>query len=287
MARDYANIQTSIWGNPDVRALPPMQQWLYLQMWTHPDLTYAGVLDWRPGKNLAPLSEGTSAQEIRDLIPLLQERRFVVLDEDTEEILLRSYFRHDGLLKNPSTAVSMANAYASTGSNMIRGVTIHELLRLREEHPDWKGWTLSQVVSIMKHPAVDPLSIPGFGPSSAGRVTPLIAPKPAPEVAPRSTTTATTTATEASLLADAGEAKLKESRLPKSWAPTPAHFALAKERSIDIAAEADAFRLHAETHDRHAARWNAAFTTWLKKARPSTAAAGSDSWAGLRRFGDS
>lgn len=34
-------------------------------------------------------------------------------------------------------------------------------------------------------------------------------------------------------------------------------------------AEADSFRLHAETHDRHAANWNAAFTTWLKKAKPS------------------
>jgi hypothetical protein len=71
---------------------------------------------------------------------------------------------------------------------------------------------------------------------------------------------------EASLLL--GEARLKEHRLPKDWTPTKAHFDLAKERGVDLATEVESFRLHAETHDRHAARWNGAFTTWLKKARP-------------------
>lgn len=65
-----------------------------------------------------------------------------------------------------------------------------------------------------------------------------------------------------------GEAKLKETRLPSDWVPTPNHYELAKSRGVDIGTEVEAFRLHAETHDRHAARWNAAFTTWLKKARP-------------------
>ena len=247
-----------------------MHQWIYVQMWTHPDLSYSGVLDWRPGKNLAPLSAGTTAADIEALIPLLQERRFVVLDESTEEILLRSYFRHDGLMKNPSTSVSMANAYNGTGSNVIRGVIIHELLRLRDEHPDWKGWAVSQVISILKHPAIDPLTVPGFGP----RVAPSVAPEPAPQVAPLPTTTATSTATEASLLEQAGDAKIKETRLPKGWVPTAEHFALAKSRGVDIIAEVEAFRLHAEAHDRHAARWNAAFTTWLKKSRPTARVAG-------------
>ncbi len=62
-----------------------------------------------------------------------------------------------------------------------------------------------------------------------------------------------------------------ETRLPKSWAPTAAHIERARERRIDLLAEAEAFRLHAETHDRHAASWNAAFTTWLMKAVPGTA----------------
>ena len=63
--------------------------------------------------------------------------------------------------------------------------------------------------------------------------------------------------------------KAKETRLPADWVPIASHYQLARERGVDIAHEAEMFRLHAETHDRHAARWNAAFTTWLKKARPT------------------
>ena len=67
--------------------------------------------------------------------------------------------------------------------------------------------------------------------------------------------------------------KKPELRLPKEWAPTAAHVERAAAGRIDVAREAIAFRLHAETHDRHAASWNAAFTTWLTKAKPSAPAA--------------
>lgn len=58
--------------------------------------------------------------------------------------------------------------------------------------------------------------------------------------------------------------------LPTDWAPTAEHFAKAKELRVDIAREVESFRLHAETHDRKAVRWNAAFTSWLTKAKPVT-----------------
>ena len=91
------------------------------------------------------------------------------------------------------------------------------------------------------------------------------------------TETETETETEASL--PVGEAKLKEHRLPKDWVPSKTHYDLASERRVDITAEATAFRLHAETHDRHAARWNAAFTTWLKKSKPVVPQSrNSDAW---------
>ena len=56
-------------------------------------------------------------------------------------------------------------------------------------------------------------------------------------------------------------------RLPKDWAPTAAHLERAKTLRVDVVREAENFRGHSETHDRHAANWNAAFTTWLGKAK--------------------
>jgi len=63
--------------------------------------------------------------------------------------------------------------------------------------------------------------------------------------------------------------KKPETRMPDDWAPTVAHFTRARDNNIDIAKEVESFKLFSETHDRHAANWNAAFTTWLIKAKPS------------------
>lgn len=69
----------------------------------------------------------------------------------------------------------------------------------------------------------------------------------------------------------------RATRLPKDWAPTAEHIKRARERGVDVIDEAENFRLHAETHDRRAKNWNAAFTTWLKKSKPKPRSGG-DSW---------
>lgn len=60
-----------------------------------------------------------------------------------------------------------------------------------------------------------------------------------------------------------------ETRLPESWTPNEAHTKRAREKGLDLAREAEVFKLHAETHDRRAKNWNAAFTMWLSKAKPA------------------
>ena len=65
------------------------------------------------------------------------------------------------------------------------------------------------------------------------------------------------------------EKKTPERELPASWQPTPEHAERAKAKGLDVTYQADAFRLHAATHARKAANWNAAFTMWLHKATPT------------------
>lgn len=57
--------------------------------------------------------------------------------------------------------------------------------------------------------------------------------------------------------------------IPSKWQPTPAHVAYATEHHLNLEAEATSFRGHAETYDRRCASWNAAFSTWLRKAKPT------------------
>jgi hypothetical protein len=72
--------------------------------------------------------------------------------------------------------------------------------------------------------------------------------------------------------ADKSTARKKPAvRLPADWQPTDAHLQK-RDDGIDVQREADTFRAHAEANDRRCVNWNAAFTQWLLKARPSQAA---------------
>lgn len=157
MAREFGKINLSIWQDRDWRKLPPPAQHLYLTLWTHPTLTYCGVVDWRPGR-LTALAEGWSSADVQEAADCLEARLFIVVDRDTEEALIRSYVRFDGLMKQPRVAVSFANAYAATASNDIRGVVIHEAIKLRELEPTLGGWEKPQVQEMLKLAVCDPRS---------------------------------------------------------------------------------------------------------------------------------
>jgi hypothetical protein len=211
------------------------------------------------------MSSDVSASDIERWAEELEREHFLVVDRDTEEGCIRSFFRHDGILAQPNPMKGAAREFASIGSEMIRGVISHELNRLRVEYPDGIGkanvWlVVGELRTLLKTPPLD-IRNPSENPSG----------NPSP------TSTPTSTPTEASL--PASEAKKKpETRLPANWVPTAAHFERAKASRIDIASEVEAFKLHAETYDRHAVEWNSAFTTWLKKAKPTQKGSGSD-WA--------
>lgn len=66
--------------------------------------------------------------------------------------------------------------------------------------------------------------------------------------------------------------KRPSTRLAEDWKPTESHWER-RHDGIDVQREADTFRAHAEANDRRCVNWNAAFTQWLLKARPSQRAA--------------
>ncbi|MGO1547993.1 hypothetical protein [Microbacterium gubbeenense] len=280
MAREHAKIRLDIWADDEWRELDVECQHLYLLLLSHPTLNYVGVADWRPGR-IAQLAKGMTADGVRETAGRLRAGGFVLADDDTEEILVRSFVKHDGLLKQPKLAVSMANAFGATASNAIRSVVAFEVQKQRERAPELAAWSVKQVQTVLeaRGTPIDGIRhgfTPGFTPDLGPGFTPDLGPGFTPnggQAQGLPTTTATTTATEASLLSS-DEPKKKSMRLPSSWSPTADHVKRAQEAGINLLREAEAFRLHAETHDRHAANWNSAFTTWLKKSKPSPGGSG-------------
>lgn len=159
MAREHAMIKVSIWQDDDWRDLPANAKLLYLTLTTSATLTYCGVADWRPRRIAALVSDWT-ADDVIDAALILIERHYIVVDEATEECLVRSFIRNDGLMKQPKMAVSVALAYAGTSSRTIRGVIIHELNRLYVDQPGLNGWSRPQATELLRLESIDSDDLP-------------------------------------------------------------------------------------------------------------------------------
>lgn len=151
-----------IWQDADFRLLPPPAQHLYFLLWTDPSLSYCGVLDWRPGR-IAAKSAGWSVDDVNEAAACLRARHFLVVDEVTEECLIRSWVRWDELMKQPRIAVSYTMAYGAVASNLIRGVLVDELHKLRERTPNLPGLSVPRVLDLFDQPRIsakDSVTVP-------------------------------------------------------------------------------------------------------------------------------
>ena len=275
MAHEYAKVNVAIWGDQDWKQLTRDEHWLYFLLWTHPKTNAAGVADWRPGR-LASHAAQTTAHDVERIAASLQAKRFILVDHDTEEVLIRSYIKHDQRLKQPNASVTVANAYSATASLNLQRVIVHELGRLRDRQPDYKGWSVRAVQDVLSQdgepidsyldPSPNSPIDPSVDPSPDPYVDPSVDHQPHPSVDHPLTETETETLTTD--VVSGGRAQpTRAHQLPKDWSPTKSHFDRAKERGLNIDYEAEQFRLHAEANGRTAKQWNAAFTMWLNKSQ--------------------
>jgi hypothetical protein len=282
MSRDYAKTNVTIWQDSDFRALPFPAQHLYMTMWSHPDLSYCGVLDWRPGR-LAALSDGWTAQAVRTFADCLASRHFIVVDDDTEEVLVRSWVRWEEILKQPRLSVSYVKAFSSVASNVLRSVLVHELTKIKNASPELVGFKDQRVLSVFSNPSVSAkdLDVPsdpfakGLGNGLAlalgkglGQTLPSVCLPPTPAPAPTPLTPERRTGSEEP---DHTEPKQKRRSpkvpIPEGWTPTDNHRHYARDNRIDIDHEAERFRNRALAADERYADWSRAFTNWLSQGK--------------------
>lgn len=145
MAREFAQIRLSIWMDHDFTRLTTEQQLVYLMLSSQPTINLAGVLDYLPGR-LARLSGGLTAGKVGRVIAELEEQSFVFLDEDTDELLVRSLIRTSGAWKTPNSAQAIALNVQQVMSRKLRSVLLTELHRTAQEAMDAGQWEKSRTV---------------------------------------------------------------------------------------------------------------------------------------------
>lgn len=130
MARDHGRVLCKIWQDKDFRALSRSAQALYIQLLSQPNVNNAGVLPFMVSKWAKGCDGMTPTDVLKDLAVLV-DTGFLVVDTDTEEVLIRSFIRNDGGMKHKyifKNALTMAEAVESEA---IRRALAAELRRIR------------------------------------------------------------------------------------------------------------------------------------------------------------
>lgn len=139
MARKYAQIQVSIWSDEDFKALDPLSQHMYFVLLSQPRMNLCGVIDFIPAR-IAQASYDLTRAEVEERVAHLDKERYVVVDNETSELLIRTFIRNDGLLKIPNVATGMASDYGEVMSARLRSAIEKELTRVYQEDPELRGW---------------------------------------------------------------------------------------------------------------------------------------------------
>lgn len=129
MARSYANIITAIWQDADWRALNASPQRTYLMLVTQANISAAGTMPLTVRRWAAGAGD-TSSDDIRADLAVLAAGRYVVVDEDTEELLVRSFVRHDKGYANEKRRRAITDAAGHVESAVIRQALSAEFVRV-------------------------------------------------------------------------------------------------------------------------------------------------------------
>lgn len=139
MARDHARIKVSIWDDPDFLALRVPEQHAYFFLVSSLGLSRCGVITYIPAR-FDHLASDLTITKIRKAVEGLRDSRFAVVDERTQELLIRSYVRHDGVMDRVNMGKATGTAFEAIVSRHVKKAVGGELARLMKERPDLLGW---------------------------------------------------------------------------------------------------------------------------------------------------
>lgn len=159
MARDHARIYLRIWSDQKFVALTANEQRAYLLVLSEPGLTQCGVGPLMV-RRWARLAADTSERTIRKALDGLAKQRYLIIDESTEEVLVRSFMRNDKVFRQPNVARAAYLAWQNVHSAALRAYVLYEVHRVHEGPPDDysdKTWQPEIAGAWLTEPLREPL----------------------------------------------------------------------------------------------------------------------------------
>jgi hypothetical protein len=277
MARDHARLFIRIWSDDEFTAMTESAQRAYMMLVSQAGVNWAGVLDFRP-RRWTQLAADTTTESLDKALRELAAARFIAIDEDHEEVLVRSYMRNDEVYKQPNLLKNALAAVRHVQSRTLRDMLAEELWKLvplipaarRDSTTNQEG-VAGVAAALSKKGSGNPSANPSGNPKTEPLGEPF---EEGPGVGEGEGVGVGTSSVVTSLAAKKpqrrsrkGDQRTPEHPLPADWQPNAAHRERASKLSLDVELQADLFRAHAEREERVARNWNGAFTTWLIKTR--------------------
>lgn len=132
MARSEARLQFGIWRGLD--GLGADGKLLYAVLLTEPTINHAGVGAVRLA--LWARNASLTAEEAQKALASLVDSQHVLVDEETEEVFVRTMIRNDGVWKQPYVLKGALQEALLTNSAAIRRALATELRKLPPRQPD-------------------------------------------------------------------------------------------------------------------------------------------------------
>lgn len=260
MARSYANIATAIWRDDDFCALSATEQQAYFLLITQPDISAAGVLTMALTRWASRVKDATR-DSFRATLEGLQDHRFVVIDDETDELLVRSFVRWDKGYTNSKRRFAIRDAAHQIMSHAIRRALAAEFDRL--ELPD--EW-------VPEFSQVDSPSIGHTGnEEGVSRSRRVVVTKAKGVVTPTLTPQSTTPVPSAQAAEPPASGRKRGTRIPDDFDVTPDMVTWARERvpKVDGRHETEKFLNHwrgKSGRDATKVDWPATWRNWMLRA---------------------
>lgn len=129
MARAFGRILSSIWDDQDFLDLDAEAQRLFCFLVSQKNLNHAGLIPLTL-RRWASKAKRLTAKQVRQSLNDLDTAGFIVMDEDTEEVLVRSFVRRDEVYKQPRVMGAAVSGALEISSMRLRRALVAEMHRL-------------------------------------------------------------------------------------------------------------------------------------------------------------
>lgn len=166
---EYGKLFSRIWSDPEFTALDARAQQLYALLISHSSRNLAGVLPLTL-KRWASSTHDATIDNVTDALNQLSANKFLVIDWDTEEVLIRTFIRNDEVYRQPNLMKSARKLARQVQSAALKWALHDEMVRLPNHKDDAQT---NEVANALVEGLPKPFQEPFDKPFSEGFAEPM------------------------------------------------------------------------------------------------------------------